>query len=187
MHAYQSQTPQDIVHLPPTPDMADIAEKLNTLYTPDTPYCMEATQTAPSCSYTPSGKIRRVPAAIRLQPYELDTAITPATLATAEQAVSSFVPPLQNAALFDAPQTPPLSLPQAKKETPVMHSLPMRPAQEKSSHGSARNAARAIHIPPMMQYSEEPDEGEVLLGCCVLLMVSIIISCTLYYFLIHIH
>ncbi len=130
-----------------------------------------------------------MPSVIRLQPYEQDTAILPLLASVTAEAGQ----PCQNTYILDAPQTPaPLAeriavLPLLGREAAAMHTqiLPLHPAQEKVLQ--PRNYARALYIPPMILRSREPDEGEVLLGCCMLLMLSIVISCSLYYFLIHIH
>lgn len=166
MHSYQSPTAENTLQVSQTTDV------LNSTV---------------SHTYTPSGKIRRMPSAIRLRPFQQDTAILPFVTSASEVAGQQY----QNTYMLDAPQTPAPSaeivatLPLLVRETVVLHALPLNPPREKVLR--PRNYARALYIPPMILRSREPDEGEVLLGCCTLLMLSIVIGCGLYFFLIHIH
>ena len=178
MHSYQSPMAEDTPQLPHIPQVSQ---------TTDGKDATDALNSAASHTHTTSGKIRRMPSAIRLLPYEQDTTAL-SIIALATEVAGQ---PYQNTYILDAPQTPApqaervAALPQLLKEAAVMHTLPLNSSQEKVLQ--PRNYARALYIPPMILRSREPDEGEVLLGCCTLLILSIVITCSLYYFLIHVH
>src|SRR5947209_7809398 len=93
----------------------------------DTPQTTDAPNSATSHTCTTSGKIRRMPSAIRLRPYQQDTAILPIVASATEVAGQ----PYQNTYMLDAPQTPAPSaeivatLPLLVKETAVLHALPL--------------------------------------------------------------